>query len=543
MPLLTVDAMAPEDLAERIVLVRIDGNDEFGLRDTLPTLSYLSEAKARAVIATHCGTPTDEPHVDELTAKLSEMLGRPVGRLDDWRGEAGLRAVSHMAPGDILVMENLALEAGDTADDKDLAEALSRLTETFCNEAFGLAHEARASTTGITKRVRQAFAGIAFGRQWKMLEVVLGQPRPPSLTLLGGEASRDKLLLAEEIAQRSDETLIGGQLALPFLVARKVIRHHPAVTDEMLVISDRIMSSARQKRRQLSTPVDFTVVDEKTFARLRRGEVLARPDLRNLPERDIGDGQVIADIGTATRWAWSDRFGPARTIFWHGPMGVCEINLFCAGSRFLATAMAERTWPTLHRAFVCGASLVDGLRACGFSLERLRYLTRHGRPALHYRAGRPLPAVEVLQRAGAAAPSPSCVLIPLNGSERDAVSLHAVAELTARDAEIVLLHVRPGPDEDKYADLVSGLNRAEKLERQLESERIFSRANAQLASRGLLSHRQLAVQGKPTEMILRYAERLDVDMIVVAAASGLNTIGWRRVVDGAPCAAIVARPH
>ena len=542
MPLLTIDAMQQKDLAEQVVLVRIDGNDELGLRDTLPTLSYVTEAKARVIIATHCGTPPDAPDVNALAANLSDMLGRSIGRLDDWRGEAGLRAVSHMAPGDVLMID-LALEAGDAAGDEGLAEVLSRLAEIFCNEAFGLAHEARASTIGIAKKARQSLAGIAFGRQWKMLEVVLGEPRPPSLTLLGGEASREKLLLAEEIAQRSDETLIGGQLALPFLVARKVIRHHPAVTDEMLVITDRMMTTARQKKRQLSTPSDFTVVDEKTFERLRRGESVARPDLRNLRESDLVDGQVITDIGTATRWAWSDRFGPARTIFWHGPMGVCEIILFCAGSRFLATTLAERTWPMLHRALLCGASLVDGLRGCGFSLERLRHVSRYGLPALHYGAGRPLPAVEVLQRASAAARRLTCVLIPLNGSKRDAISLHAAAELTARDAEIVLLHVRPGPDEENYPDLVLGLDRAEKMERQIESERIFSRANAQLASRGLLSHRQLAVQGKPTEMILRYAERLDADMIVVAAASGVTSIGWRRLVDGVPCAAMVARPH
>lgn len=543
MLLLTIDAMPQRDLADQTILVRIDGNDELGLRDTLPTLSYVSEAKARVIIATHCGTSSDAREVDGLAAKLSDMLGRPIGRLHHWRGEAGLRAVSHMAPGDILMMPNLALESGDAAGDEGRAEALSRLAEIFCNEAFGLAHEARASTTGIAKKARQSFAGIAFGRQWKMLEVVLGQPRPPSLTLLGGEASTEKLLLAEEIAERTDETLIGGQLALPFLVARKIIRHHRAVTDEMLVISERIMSTARQKKRQLSTPSDFTVVDEKTFERLRRGETFARPDVRNVSESDLADGQVITDIGTATRWAWSDRLGPARTIFWHGPMGVCEISLFCAGTRFLANALAERTWPTLHRALLCGASLVDGLRGCGFSLERLRYVTRYGRPALHCCAGRPLPAAEVLQRASAAGRSPSCVLIPLNGSERDAISLHAFAELTARDAEIVLLHVRPGPDEENYPDLVLGLDRGEKLARQIESERIFSRANAHLASRGLLSHRQLAVQGKPTEMILRYAERLDADMIVVAAASGVKSIGWRRVVDGAPCAAMVARPH
>jgi nucleotide-binding universal stress UspA family protein len=311
----------------------------------------------------------------------------------------------------------------------------------------------------------------------------------------------------------------------------------------MVAIAERIMTMAREKKRYLATPVDFTVVDEKTFERLGRREVFARPALRNVTEHELSEEHVVADIGTATRWSWSDRFGPARTIFWHGPMGVCEISLFCDGSRFLAHELAERTWPTLHRTLVCGTSLVDGLSNCGFPLDRLRHVTRYGRPALYYRAGRPLPAVETLQRAGAAERNAACVLIPLNGSERDAISLHAVAELAARDAELVLLHVRPGPDEEKYPDIALGLDRADKLQRQMESERIFSRANAELASRGLLSHRQLAVQGTPTKMILRYAERLRADMIVMSAPSGVTNIGWRRVVDRAPCAAMIARPH
>jgi phosphoglycerate kinase len=543
MTLLTIDAIPQKDLVEQAIFVRIGGNDESGLRDTLPTLSYLAEANARVIVATHCGAPPDAPHVDVLAAKLADMLGRPVGQLDQWRGEPGLRAVSHIAPGDILMMENLAFEPGDADGDESLAEALARLAEIFCNEAFGLAHEARASTVGLAKKAKHAVAGIAFGRELNRLEVVLGQIRPPALTLLGGEVSKEKLLLAEEITERSDEILIGGQLALPFLIARDLLRGHRAVTDEMVAIAERIIASAREKKRYLATPVDFTVVDEKTFERLRRGEVFARPAVRNVSESEISQEHVIADIGTATRWAWSDRFGPARTIFWHGPMGFCEISLFCEGSRFLANQLAERTWPTLHRTLVCGASLVDGLRNCGFSLDRLRHVTRYGDPALYYRAGRPLPAVEVLQRAGAAERNPACVLIPLNGSERDAISLHAVAELAARDAELVLLHVRPGPDEEKYPDIALGLDRADKLQHQIESERIFSRANAELASRGLLSHRQLAVQGAPTKMILRYAERLHADMIVMAAASGLTAVGWRRVVDNAPAAVMVAPPH
>src|SRR5918997_7176884 len=147
MLVLTIDALPQKDLAEQTVLVRIDGNDELAVRDTLPTLSYLNEAKARVIIATHCGAPPDAPDVKEFAAKLSDMLGRSIGRLDHWRGEAGLRAVSHMAPGDILMLENLALEAGDAAGDEDLAEELSRLAEIFCHEAFGLAHQVSASIT------------------------------------------------------------------------------------------------------------------------------------------------------------------------------------------------------------------------------------------------------------------------------------------------------------------------------------------------------------------------------------------------------------
>jgi phosphoglycerate kinase len=440
------------------------------------------------------------------------------------------------------MLQNPPLGPADIAGDESLAEALARLAELFCNEAFGLAHETRASTVGTAKKARQAVAGIAFGRQFNMLEAVLGQSRPPALSLLGGAVSKEKLLLAEETAARSDETLIGGALALPFLVANEHLRRHHMVTDEMVAIAERIIATAREQKRYLATPVDFTVVDEKTFERLKRGEV-TRPALRNAGELELSEEHVIADIGTATRWAWSDRFGPARTIFWHGPMGVVEISLFCEGSRFLANELAERTWPTLHRTLVCGTSLVDGLSHCGFPLDRLRHVTRYGRPALYYRARRPLPAVEILHRAGAAERNPGCVLIPLNGSERDAISLHAVAELAARDAELVLLHVRPGPDEEKYPDIALGLDRADRLQRQIESERIFSRANAELASRGLLSHRQLAVQGMPTKMILRYAQRLRADMIVMSAPSGVTDIGWRRVVDQAPSAAMVARPR
>jgi phosphoglycerate kinase len=545
MTVASIDAMPPAELAGQAVLVRIDARDEASMRDSLSTLEFVSDAGARVIVATHCGVaPDSAPRADAVGARLSELLERKVGKLDQWKGEAGVRAVSHLSEGEIMMIENLAFEAGETDGDDTLADLLARLSDIYCNDAFALSHEIRASTVGVAKRAKRALAGLTFERELRMLEVMLGEPRRcPSLAVLGGEVSKEKLLLAEEIARRTDRTMIGGQLALAFLVAREILPSSPMVTAEMVTIAERMMAQARASKRNLTTPTDFTVVDGKTFERLSRDESVVQPPLQNVAEKEIQSDQIICDIGKGTRWSWSDGFGPARTIFWHGPLGVCEIDLFCEGSRFLATEIANRTWPALHRTVVCGASLVGSLRRIGFPTERLRHLTHAGRAALHYFAGRPLPAVDVLSRASEAKPEPFRVLIPLNGSDRDASSLHAAAELVSPDAEISLLHVRPGPDAEQYPDLALGLSETEKLERRIESERIFARANGILASRGLLSARQMAVQGKPTKMILRHARRMRAELIVLVAAGGLTSLGARRLIDHAPCAALVARPR
>jgi phosphoglycerate kinase len=467
-----------------------------------------------------------------------------VGKLDPWRGEAGLRAVSHLGEGEIVMLENLAFEPGEATGDDRLADALSRLCDIYCNEAFALAHEVRASTVGVAKRAARALAGIAFERHHSMLEHNLREPRSPCVVVLGGAASKDKLIMLEEIARHCERILVGGELAFPFLVARRVIPRRAPIDEEMVTLAERAITAARLHDRALATPADYVVTDRRTFERLSRGDIFAAPNLQNITENEIAADHVICDIGQATRWSWSDGFPTARTVFWHGPLGISEIEEFCAGSRFLANELASRTWPTLHRAVVCGGSLVAALHRGGITGERLRHMTYAGRAALNYFAGRPLPAVDVLNRASAPPARPACVIIPLNGSERDLSSLTTAADVVARDAQMLLLHVRSGPDEEKYPDLAQGINEADRLERRLESERIFARANAVLAERGLVAARQLAVQGRPTTMILRYARRLNADMIVLVAATGaFANFGARRVIDRAPCAALVARPR
>jgi phosphoglycerate kinase len=543
MTVASIDTLSPEELRGQPVLVRIDAEDEVKLRDALPTLALLSETRARVVVATHCGLPPDAPRLDGIAARLGELLGRSVGKLDEWKGEAGLRAVNRLSEGEIMMLENLAFESGEDAGDETLADTLGKLAHIYCNEAFALSHEVRASTVGVAKRAKRAVAGVAFERELSTLEVKLREPRLcPSLALLGGEVSKDKLLLAEEIARRSDRTFVAGQLALPFLIAKEFLLSSPAVTEEMVSIAQRMVAEARVDKRVINTPVDFTVVDRKTLERLGRGEpVPPAPPLLNVAENEIGPDQIIADIGKVTRWSWSDWFGPSRTILWHGPVGISEIDLFCEGSRFLANEVANRTWPTLHRTVVCGTSLVAALRRIGFPTERIRHLTYAGRPALHYFAGRPLPAVDVLNEAAKTKPKPSRVLIPLNGSDRDTRALQAAAEIVAPDAEILLLHVRSGPDEEQYPGLTAILSVAERLQRRIESERIFARANAILATRGLLSARQVAVQGKPTKIISRYAKRTGAQLVVLVAEGALANLGALRVINHIPSAALLAR--
>jgi len=217
--------------------------------------------------------------------------------------------------------------------------------------------------------------------------------------------------------------------------------------------------------------------------------------------------------------------------------------LFCEGSRFLANKMANRTWPALHRSVVAVTRKVKALRRVGFSTERIRHLTHAGLTALHYFAGRPLPAVEVLSQVQESKPTPLRILIPLDGSERDLAALHAAAELAARNAEIVLLHVRSGPDEEEYPGVIEIMSQSEKLEQRIESERVFAQANAILASRGLLSTHQLAVQGSPRKVIPRFAQRMKIALIVWVAAGGFTDLKRRHVLNQTPCAALVARPR
>jgi phosphoglycerate kinase len=496
-----LSAMPKDQLSGRTVLVRVTAPDDLRPPDWLPTAAYLARAGANIIVA------SDGPLTDTQSV------------------------VSGLIP-EIRTID-LAIEPGERSADEAFADRLADVCDVYCNDAFAVSHEVRASTIIVPRKVYAAVAGLAFEHELDELEAFTREPREPLLSILGGGLSKQKLLLAEDIARRSDHLLLAGRLCVPFLVAKGIVRD-TSISDEMVNIADRMMTEAAAAKRFISTPEDFRVMDRAKFDRLQNGERFVRIPSQNVAEEQLQADHVICDIGEVARWHWIEFFGHVRRIFWHGPLGISEIDTFREGSLFLAEKLTGLAWPGIYRIVVCGRNLVSDLRRTDLPIERLRHLTTSGRAALHYLAGRPLPAVEALE-AREPRRHRRRILIPLTGSEEDAGTLETAAELVPPNADVLLLHVYPGLDEERYPDFVASLTQDEKSQRLIEAKRIFAHAKNVLGDRGIFPSAQYTAQGHLSEVVHRFATRLQVELVVVSSRD-------REILYAAP-ATLVSRRY
>jgi phosphoglycerate kinase len=277
---------------------------------------------------------------------------------------------------------------------------------------------------GAAHKAARSVAGFTLERELSLLSEALDNPRRPLLAILGGELSEERLAMAEAIARRSEVLLLGGELCLPFLIAQGRGEGRREVPEKMVQLARRMLSAAKDDKRQIDVPVDFMTVAREDLERMKEGFRFAtRSHVSHTPAREIRRNHVIGDIGETTRWAWSGRLGFARTIFWHGPLGIAEIKPFDEGTRFLATQIANRTWPGMHKTIIAGGSLRALLGEMGDTADRLRGVTTADRAALHYFAGFPLPTIGSGKRtAGSNADNPPHAVAPLDG---EAVTRHA----------------------------------------------------------------------------------------------------------------------
>jgi phosphoglycerate kinase len=393
------------DVQGRRVLVRVDFNvplhegadgspqvaDDTRIIAALPTIRELRERGARIVLVSHLGRPKGErdPKLSlaPVATRLAELAGVPVKLSPDVVGEQARRMTEALAPGEILMLENVRFEAGEERNDPAFAHSLAELADVYVNDAFGTAHRAQASTEGIAHLLPSA-AGRLLEREVVTLKGILEHPTHPLVAIVGGAKVADKIAVIDRFLELADVIIIGGAMCFPFLCAQGHAVGSSLCSEEDVEHARRALTLAEQPgHARLQLPVDLVI-----------GERLAADaEHRELDGVDVPDGWMGLDIGPRTSAAYASEIGRAGTVFWNGPMGAFELEPFAAGTMAVAHAVADAPGLTV----VGGGDSAAALAQFGLE-DRVDHLSTGGGATLEMVEGAVLPGVAALDAAGVA---------------------------------------------------------------------------------------------------------------------------------------------
>jgi len=388
------------DVDGRRVFIRVDFNvpirdgvigDDSRIRATLPTLTYALEHDATIILGSHLGRPkgraTPAFTLRPVATRLAELLGRHVVFAEEAVGDAVTEAVSQAGPGGVVLLENLRFHPGEEANDPAFAETLAAPAYCYVNDAFGSAHRAHASTTGIVRHLPEAAAGLLMAAELRHLGALLESPPPPFVAILGGAKVSGKLEVIQNLLGRVDTLLIGGAMAYTFFKARGLPVGRSLVEAPLVDAARAIEREASTRGVRLELPSDHVVTD--------RLEVGAAHETLGVDDPAIGDRRGV-DIGPATVARYAAVIAHARTIVWNGPMGVFEIDAFAPGTVAIAEAVAAGTATSI----VGGGDSVAAIARAGVG-DRITHISTGGGASLEFLGGRRLPGVDALPDAAA----------------------------------------------------------------------------------------------------------------------------------------------
>ena len=383
------------DVRGKRVLVRVDFNvplhegsvvDDTRVRAALPTLRYLVDHGARVIIMSHLGRPSgaSDPRYSLRPVRrvLQRLLGRNVVFVDDIVGREAHEAVDRMVDGEILMLENVRFHPGEKANDAGFAAELASLGDVYVNDAFGAAHRAHASTTGLADHL-PAYAGLLLAREVETLTGMLADPERPFVAILGGSKVSDKFGVIDRLLDSVDVLIIGGGMCFTLLVAKGVEVGRSLVEEEWVEPARGMLEKASAKGVEMLLPVDFVVA----------ADIADDADTAIVGREEIPADMMGLDIGPTSIELLKGAISVARTIFWNGPMGVFEMKPFEAGTREVASAVARNNRAV---SVIGGGDSVAALRKFGLE-ERVTFVSTGGGASMKLLEGTSLPGLEALQ--------------------------------------------------------------------------------------------------------------------------------------------------
>ena len=392
---MVLNTIREADLKGKRVLIRVDFNvplkdgavtDNTRIKAAFPTIKYILDNGASLVVMTHLGRPKGEKNekysLAPVAAEFSKLLGKDVKLASDVIGDEVKKEVEALKPGDVLLLENVRFYKEEEANDPEFAKTLASYGDIYCNDAFGTAHRAHASTEGVSHYL-PSYAGFLIEKEVKFMAPLLENPEKPFVAIIGGSKVSSKITVLESLVRTCDTIVIGGGMAYTFLKVQGHTIGKSLVEDDYLETASSFLKKAEEKGVKVILPVDHVAAAE-----FDENASPVAVDSVDIPADLMG-----MDIGPKTTALIVEAVKGAKSVVWNGPMGVFEFASFAKGTEEVAKALAASDATTV----VGGGDSVAAINKFGLA-DKISHVSTGGGASLEFLEGKELPGIKALEK-------------------------------------------------------------------------------------------------------------------------------------------------
>lgn len=367
--------------------VPLDKNDENVITsdkriiESLKTINYLVGAGAKTILCSHIGKTGQNKSLKPVAKRLSELLQMEVPLLKDIYSDETQNVINNMRDGEVVLLENTRMYEEEEKNNEEFAKKLASFAEIFVNDAFGTAHRAHASTSGVAKYL-PAVCGFLIEKEINALDNSINDPKRPLVAIIGGSKVSSKIAVLTNLLDKVDTMLIGGAMSFTFLKAQGYNIGKSLVEDDKIEVAKEILKKAKEKNVEFLLPIDH--IESKDISGIYGGILTS--------DQNITDEYIGLDIGKKTIDLYVSKIKNASTVVWNGPVGMFEVDEFANGTKKIAEAMATSKAITI----IGGGDSAAAVEKFGLS-DKMTHVSTGGGASLELMEGKKLPGIEALQ--------------------------------------------------------------------------------------------------------------------------------------------------